>query len=755
MAREFQDEDRILKMLNSLDNKHIIQLYISYKHKGVYNFLFPMADMDLECLLTRSSKSTQFQTDLAIVKALHGLGTAIASVHNFYSEKLDIEFKGCHHDLKPRNILVSGQKFILADFGLTRMKPLETDSKSISKNIGDYLAPECRAPNLRRLSIGRKSDVWSFACIIVELMAYMIGGPQAVTELRKIRTSVTAGSINHSFHSSGRVKDSVDKWLESQTMSSKDPNRSLLIDLAQRMLNHDPDKRPNAKTVQSTLRCLYAKLLLDTSLAIYERLVNLRKSPHLFFDSRQLKSWAIAVGLLQLRSPWRWASCDINLLSDAMVAALESVNAKLEEMSSETSTSRAGSTSQEDLLGGVSIEVLGDDDSNRNLHNAVQKLLDLLPPNSKRSFQSFLFTDLLRTNDPGTLREIESGAKNESDLRVIGAMAEMKQAIQMADGTGSIGKLKNRLPAGAEISKTRAFGDHETGEYSAPGIPSELVLVEWRPFNSARPQPPEHLLRRVDASANIPNIKSKPSEIRVLGCIGFYEDPHRRSFGIVYRLGQQLAGARQTQLEPVSLFELIASTKDTTRGKPYLGVRFAIARSIAECIQYCHSSNWVHKRLNSYNIVFLRSESSKAGLHSALPYLIGFNHSREDKDDEQSYGPPSDPAMIPYLHPDYIRTKRFKKLFDYYSVGVVLLEIGIWQTSKALGDEHPFHDSEGLQKEFVARYLPRLTDSMGEIYYRAVKACLTGELDNMDTIEDEVGNFFQMLVIDRLCKCVA
>lgn len=187
IAKEFQDEDKVLKMLNTLHNKSIVQLYISYKHKGVYNFLFPMADMDLENLLTAASKPIPFQDDTIIIKALFGLGTALAAVHEFYSEQLGVEFKGCHHDLKPRNILVSEGAFILADFGLCRFKGPEAESKSLSKNIGDYLAPECQEPSMQRRAVGRKSDIWSFGCIIMEVLAYMTGGADAVTTLREER----------------------------------------------------------------------------------------------------------------------------------------------------------------------------------------------------------------------------------------------------------------------------------------------------------------------------------------------------------------------------------------------------------------------------------------------------------------------------------------------------------------------------------------------------------------------------------------
>jgi len=193
----------------------------------------------------------------------------------------------------------------------------------------------------------------------------------------------------------------------------------------------------------------------------------------------------------------------------------------------------------------------------------------------------------------------------------------------------------------------------------------------------------------------------------------------------------------------------------STSGRPYLGERFNIARIVSACIFYCHSSNWLHKRLNSQNVVFLVPPDSGSRHPPASPFIIGFNHSREDGDQEQSNGPPTDPILTPYLHPDYLTSGRFKKLFDYYSVGLLLLEVGLWQTISAIAADYPFHNSEGLRRELVTRHLPQLLFSMGQVYYKAVRACLTSELGTIDSSDEDVLNAFQMLVMDKLQQCVA
>ena len=751
VAKEFQDEDKVLKMLNTLHNKSIIQLYVSYKHKGIYNFLFPMADMDLEHLLTAASKPVPFQDDTTIIKALFGLGTALAGIHEFYSEQLGIEFKGCHHDLKPRNILVSEGMFMLADFGLCRLKGLEAESKSLLKNIGDYLAPESREPSMQRRLVGRKSDIWSFGCIIMEVLAYMTGGADAVTALREERSTSSNGWRSHSFHSNGRLKVCIQNWLDTK---STDPNHAQLVDLIRRMLSDDPNSRPNAKTIQNIFRCLYAKRLLDSSLALYRNLVTKHRNLHFFFDSALLKSWGYAVGIFQPQHSWSWRICQVNLLTDSALEILEGLYCKLQNLFKGALSTTSIDNSKENLSVDTDLEELGIDMDSRDLRDAIERLLKLVPRDIKAASELFLLTNLLSTDDPLTLRHIEVAAKNQGSLVTVGAMAELKQVVQQAHGEGTPGELANTLPAGSKVTEIRAFGSHTIGDYSIPNCPLESVLIEWRPYNNAAHRPTEELLRRVDASVNIPNVKRKPSGVCVLQCIGYYEEPQRRSFGVVYRLSPQSSNKAETILEPTSLFELITSTLDTDRGKPYLGERFEIARTVAACTFYCHSGNWLHKRLNSHNVIFLVPKGSTVSRSARSPYIIGFNHAREDKDDDDSCGPPSEPGLIPYLHPDYISTRRFRKLFDYYSVGLLLLEIGIWRTAKSMSDAHSLHSPKALRTEFVTRYLPELPYYMGELYYRATKACLTEEIGTIDTPEEDVVAAFQTLVIARLQTCV-
>ncbi|MCJ1458796.1 hypothetical protein MMC28_009170 [Mycoblastus sanguinarius] len=205
---------------------------------------------------------------------------------------------------------------------------------------------------------------------------------------------------------------------------------------------------------------------------------------------------------------------------------------------------------------------------------------------------------------------------------------------------------------------------------------------------------------------------------------------------------------------PISLKHFMRAKR-----RPFLGELFNLARGLVHCILKFHKTNWLHKNISSYNIIFFnteqpleqetRSETSppplpqeripshqqkgKAGFLKkrftkttssrtlevenndarkvststssfpalAMPmkvkenitvdvtawYLIGFNHSRQNTPKALTQGPSTDPQQIYYQHPNYTQGISFSPLFDYYSLGLVLLEIGLWKPLSHMGNE--------------------------------------------------------------------
>lgn len=249
--------------------------------------------------------------------------------------------------------------------------------------------------------------------------------------------------------------------------------------------------------------------------------------------------------------------------------------------------------------------------------------------------------------------------------------------------------------------------------------------------------------------------KQKPEEFGVPNCLGYIHDADRLRFGFVF----QGAG----NFPPPRLLDMIASS---TRPKPSLTTRLQIAQALATSIWHLHATNWLHKGLRSENVVF-------PFRLPAPPYLAGFDYSRPATADEAPERRARNRYHDLYRHPltqfDVPREGRdgFKKLYDIYSLGVVLYEIGMWKPVHAIlgidatGDIG-FEEIENAQKRLLSEEcLMGLAADVGDAYMATVASCLSGDFgfDSFDGQSDQ-GNYDARLQLEfgerviRKLECV-
>ena len=80
-----------------------------------------------------------------------------------------------------------------------------------------------------------------------------------------------------------------------------------------------------------------------------------------------------------------------------------------------------------------------------------------------------------------------------------------------------------------------------------------------------------------------------------------------------------------------------------------------------------------------------------------------------------------------YQDPEYLKNQlRYRHDFDYFSLRIVLLEIGLWKSLKSVtqGWDGP---PEELRKQLLKRRVPLLKYSMGVHFFDVVNICLTGD----------------------------
>ena len=285
--------------------------------------------------------------------------------------------------------------------------------------------------------------------------------------------------------------------------------------------------------------------------------------------------------------------------------------------------------------------------------------------------------------------------------------------------------------------------------------------------------------------------------------------------------------------------------------KPALHTRFCMAKSLAQSFSLLQACGVLHKGISPAHIVFFKSKTANAnyegiGRDLTAPFIAGFTWARLHGsdypsdvfprrvsispsgsrlpsyecpfDDEFSRGGASifpngtrlpsyelpldelscggvsiSPSGLLRVHPaySYSTDQRYLKLFDLYSLGLVLLQIGLWRTLKDIADElfpsaksmvnavgaklgevdeqkgsdewlmkyvwqwrtnlvgylDVVNQSDGLAsqreprkafQEALVQHVERLlVPAVGEIYARVVKRCLTCDIEN-DGVPDRI-----------------
>ncbi|KUJ09424.1 uncharacterized protein LY89DRAFT_762039 [Mollisia scopiformis] len=209
---------------------------------------------------------------------------------------------------------------------------------------------------------------------------------------------------------------------------------------------------------------------------------------------------------------------------------------------------------------------------------------------------------------------------------------------------------------------------------------------------------------------------------------------------------------------PQSLHDLLM-----TRGskeKLSLELRFHVAHTISQSIGAFHADGWVHKSIRSHAVKFFFDKEGSCDLRN--PFLTDFEFSRPVTGETRLIGQAPDPERDVYRHPERTGppTTSFKKVHDIYSLGIVLLEIGLWEPARGMYDEicgelrkrdsqRKTPSASMIRKNLLSDASRRLGHRMGSAYKEAVVACLSDELGDYSE-NDDFAMTFQKLVVQKL-----
>lgn len=752
-------ESELLFLLGSLRHENIVELLVSYTQAGVPNLLFAPADLDLHDFLQLESRMAGFEENAVVIKGLHGLSSGLEYLHNFRPRfqnlgEAKVSMYGYHHDIKPRNVLVKANKFILADFGLSKLKNVGENTTTDWKDTTyEYGAPECRNPdNFAPGKVGRALDIWSLSCVFSEVAIYLETGAVGVLEFRENRLIDNIYGKTRCFHDNTALSSQVDSYLTVLVEKASFELTKDLVELVREMFVTNPQDRPKAQKVDVKMAQLSLSAFMYSLRQILEDrirdITSLNDSKtfraRLVLERNRLSAWAGVIGLMPVAGH-TYASKHITLaLFPAMMHVLQSTISDLKIFQRFDSI-------QDDHDFIIS-----------TMHHTNKSLCDHLPDQIKTSIDDVFAILSTMVSELQPLASIESATMAESapQYKDVGAVAAMKYMSILLSSQNRI-VVVNPPISPALIRRDSHEDDFQvcpqTFWYSYGYQPDEerKVLIEWKGYGTQWTKRikskefekiGESVFIRIQELVEMLKFKPKPSNFRVLDCLGAFHDTKRCEFGIVY-------GFPSEATTPVRLQRLLRRKK-IQEVFPDPSQKLALAKALVASIHIFHVSGWIHKNLDSYNVLFFCTwKGGWKDLDYGKPYVVGFNHSRRDGPLEYTEGPDYPTSQKEYQHPRYRDgSSTYQKVFDCYSLGLILLEVGTWNSLSNFYDRYPTYSPLELKEEYLRFCKQELRMIMGKAYSEVTESCLRSD-DGFGEVKGCTDLDFQE-VVQKLQSCV-
>ena len=263
---------REVESLRARVHRHVIPLVASFDcyiresnwdTSWLYMILPYAAGGDMEKWINSSStpyppSASQEDHRENLYETIYSVASGLAYIHR--------EFDGmitCHHDLKPKNIVLQSNTWKICDFGKSHLKSVREGSGTEGAPIGteEYRPPEYYDESGHRATTmhGRPFDVFSMGCITLQLATLIVFGWNGeVKDFKHKREQPSAKKRfpamrepqGSAFHNNLELVDARIIELE-----ERDPGERItkVLRLTREMLEKSPDKRLFAWEVEADM----------------------------------------------------------------------------------------------------------------------------------------------------------------------------------------------------------------------------------------------------------------------------------------------------------------------------------------------------------------------------------------------------------------------------------------------------------------------------------------------------------------------
>ncbi|KAF1847230.1 kinase-like protein [Cucurbitaria berberidis CBS 394.84] len=740
---EFTRELRILSFLRPLQHRNVIRLLASYTYNNEHNFLMPCLDMSLKEFLHLDYRFGDFRWDSTFYLALYGLGSALESLHEFRltnaKHGLDKIAIGYHHDFRTDNILVTKETFVLTDFGLGMLKlPDEDPSTQWFPTTSDYMAPECEDQEYKPQSVSQKIDSWAYGCLVADLITYMQQGPSGVDAFLQLRRESFPNQKNQEstcfYRSQEQLKPCIFQWLD-QFASADNLG---LIETARSVLIVNPEDRPSMSEARCTLAVPTLRVLVQHVLEKFKQLLDTRKT----LQRLSMNLW--------------WAHAQIDLFNHSVSDHFDddthfARHAGSFEKCSDTLVKLLREL--DSILQTISDTGKLDMSFDTPLQSLAQCLANQLPTKLKERAEAKWFVSLSEGHQNSLIKNTYVQSHEQRDQTRESVRQHMRD-------------LLTKPPDPSEPETVELYHDHKALKYVELmhghyyGLFNDnWVLVEsmyWKPEDPAITVEERHrvMQRRAQGFSQEP----KPAPLCLLKCLGFVDERRREDgeegYSFLYELPPEVNNAKFH-----GMVSLAAILNRTAADKPTPRDKFQLAYALATFVQEFHLLGCLHETFCARNIVFLRDPLTEVGGNGAWGqyYVIGLQKSRPEGQNWSTEGPAEISLQEEQeRHPDYQANGRFLAEYEYYSLGIILLQIGSWSPVLSF----KVTELKQLRENKKHAYLERLSRRIGQKFTDVIRVCLDRSLDrdsnalglSLEEHNQEVLHKFQDKVVTPLAE---
>lgn len=297
--------------------------------------------------------------------------------------------------------------------------------------------------------------------------------------------------------------------------------------------------------------------------------------------------------------------------------------------------------------------------------------------------------------------------------------------------------------AASAEDRVPAYLKNEVGSEDACDLP---VVLDYSSVEES-PAMGQSSHQRVDELLEIlqPSPLSEGTSYKAtLRLLGWFEDPYRMRCGLIYELpdfplyhmpNQRTGSYFSSAQSPQSLLSYLQHGADAdSMNMPNLEDRFRLAFNLASSVLYFHTKGVTHRNINSNNVLFFPGNRAvvtpddkewKDGV-IRKPFLTSFDQVAEDAPNVLK-----EPLISSiYRHPRTVRGLRtsFKPAYDLYSLGLILLEVGLWMPLSKLWKMR--YTRADFKVRLQSVYIKKLAAKCGLTYMRTVDKCLRAADDH-------------------------